>query len=53
MSTADNNDVISHAINAAQANADDSESKEQVEQLSSQLNQAGATSQADDATAQQ
>jgi len=53
MSTNENNDVISHGINAAQANANDSKSKEQVEQLSSQLNEASTSSQADNSTAQQ
>lgn len=35
--TNSNDDVVSHAINAAEANAEDGQSKQQVEELSSLL----------------
>jgi hypothetical protein len=35
--TNSSDDVVSHAINAAEANAEDSQSKQQVEELSSLL----------------
>lgn len=37
MSTTNSNDAVSHGINAAEANAEDSESKQKVEELSSLL----------------
>ncbi|WP_157256827.1 hypothetical protein [Paenibacillus sp. Soil750] len=38
--TNSNDDVVSHAINAAQANAEDSQSQQQVEELSAALQSA-------------
>lgn len=37
MSTTNSDDVVSHAINAAESNAEDSKAKQQVEELSSLL----------------
>ncbi|WP_187274406.1 hypothetical protein [Paenibacillus sp. N3.4] len=53
MSTNENNDVVSHAINAAQANAEDSKSKEQVEQLSSELQNTTATSSVEESSTEE
>jgi hypothetical protein len=53
MSTTDKNDVVSHAINAAQANAEDSKSQKQVDQLSSQLKGTSTTSQTEESSTQE
>lgn len=47
MSTNNQNDVVSHAINAAQANAEDSQAQQQVEELSSMLQSSTADSNED------
>lgn len=47
MSTNNQNDVVSHAINAAQANAEDSEAQQQLEELSSQLQSSTANTNED------
>jgi len=47
MSTNNQNDVVSHAINAAQANAEDSEAQQQVEELSSMLQSSTANANED------
>ncbi|MNG12366.1 hypothetical protein D3C84_959760 [compost metagenome] len=53
MSTTNSNDnVVSHAINAAEACAEDSQSKQQVEQLSSLL-QSSAVNASDEETSAQ
>lgn len=45
------NDVVNHAINAAEANAEDSQAKQQVEELSSLLQ--SSTANANDDTSSQ
>ncbi|MBA2942811.1 hypothetical protein HZF08_31555 [Paenibacillus sp. CGMCC 1.16610] len=47
MSTNNQNDVVSHAINAAQANAEDSQAQQQVEELSSMLQSSTADANVD------
>lgn len=49
--TTNNNDVVNHGLNAAEANAEDSKSKQQVEQLSAELQETtGAVSSAEETT---
>ncbi|WNR44930.1 hypothetical protein [Paenibacillus roseipurpureus] len=51
--TNSNDDVVSHAINAAEANAEDSQAKQQVEQLSSILQSATTNASDEDNAAQE
>lgn len=54
MSTTNSSDnVVSHGINAAQANAEDSESKQQVEELNSLLQGAATNSSVNEDTSSQ
>ncbi|MCD1258660.1 hypothetical protein B5M42_007410 [Paenibacillus athensensis] len=41
------NNVVDHGLNAAQANAEDSKSKKQVDELTSKLKNTSTTSQTD------
>ncbi|WP_157276663.1 hypothetical protein [Paenibacillus sp. Soil766] len=51
--TNSNDDVVSHAINAAEANAQDSQSKQQVEELSSLLQSATTNASDEENTSQE
>jgi ribosomal protein L22 len=51
--TNSNDDVVSHAINAAEANAEDSQSKQQVEELSSMLQSATTNASENEETSSQ
>ncbi|NQX70179.1 hypothetical protein HQN90_28985 [Paenibacillus alba] len=53
MSTNNSDDVVSHAINAAEANAEDSQSKQQVEELSSLLQNETTNSAVDEDSSEQ
>lgn len=51
--TNSNDDVVSHAINAAEANAEDSQSKQQVDELSSLLQSATTNASDEENTSQE
>ncbi|SDP15930.1 hypothetical protein SAMN04487897_14114 [Paenibacillus sp. yr247] len=53
MSTTNSDDVVSHGINAAQANAEDSESKQKVEELNSLLQSSTTNSSVNEDTSSQ
>ncbi|GFZ81152.1 hypothetical protein GCM10008018_28430 [Paenibacillus marchantiophytorum] len=53
MPTNNSDDVVSHAINAAEANAEDGQSKQQVEELSSLLQNTTTNSTADEDSSEQ